>query len=89
MLFDDIKNKIDRSQYSIIEIKDISYGKQLKISNGTIINCYNNGNHNLQGKNTDEIEKLLSSNNIIKNQKIFVVYGHDDMAKLELEALLR
>jgi len=68
-----------------------NYGDILRISNGCIINCYDKGTHNLQGKNTEEIEKLLynSCEDIERNKNIFVVYGHDEVAKTQLEAMLR
>lgn len=65
-------------------------GIQLKLNNGTIINCFSNGNHNLQGKNTQEVKELIEGNLIVSvKKKIFVVYGHDDIARTQLEAMLR
>lgn len=90
MTYEDIKEKISNTKYVIVSEKQIGYGIQIKLNNGAIINCYNNGNHNVQGKNNIEIEDFLSSNNSTKkNRKIFVVYGHDETATIQLEALLR
>ncbi len=90
MKYKEIVEKINTSKdIKIQEELPIQYGKQLKLSNGCIINCYDKGTHNLQGKNQDEVNKILQ-NSISNNlKKIFVVYGHDDYAKIELEALLR
>lgn len=68
-------------------------GTSLKLENGCIINCFNNGNHNFQGKNIEQIKIMFTENDepVIKesNHKVFVVYGHDQYAKTQLEAMLR
>lgn len=82
--------KLIEGRFIIKEEKETNTGKQIKLTNGAIINCYNNGNHNLQGKNTKEVEIALGEPNEIKSAKdIFVVYGHDEIARTQLEALLR
>lgn len=82
--------------YEIISEKRAvnNYGDVLRLSNGCIVNCYDSGKFNCQGKNTEEIKQLLDSANIDarsdrKNRKVFVVYGHDSVAKTQLEAMLR
>lgn len=37
-------------KYEIVREETKSTGVLLRLNNGTIVNCYNNGNHNLQGK---------------------------------------
>lgn len=66
-------------------------GTVLKLSNGCIVNCWDKGTVNCQGKNASEIEKILSvkTTGIPQNNKVFVVYGHDKNAKTQLEAMLR
>lgn len=59
------------------------------MSNGGIINCYNSGTFTIQGKEQAAVKELLGLSSSADNKKIFVVYGHDDMAKTQLEALLR
>lgn len=63
------------------------------MSNGAIVNCYDNGNFNVQGKNSEMVRQLLSGTNpnqsAKKNNKVFVVYGHDMTARTQLEAMLR
>ena len=90
MKYEEIVERINKSKdIKIQEEFVIQYGKQLKLNNGCIINCYDKGTHNLQGKNQDEVNKILQ-NSISNNlKKIFVVYGHNEHAKIELEALLR
>lgn len=66
-------------------------GTVLKLSNGCIINCWDKGTANCQGKNADQITTLLSGTAIssTQNRKVFVVYGHDNHARTQLEAMLR
>lgn len=73
-------------------------GIRLELSNGAIVNLYDKGKVNVQGKNKDQVEMLLGFNdnkgNSIKNSynnenNIFVVYGQDNALKHQLEAMLR
>lgn len=66
-------------------------GTVLKLSNGCIINCWDKGTANCQGKNAEKITALLSGTTAssIQNRKVFVVYGHDNNARTQLEAMLR
>lgn len=90
MTYDEIKTKLDKTKYHIAMEKEITNGIQIKLKNGAIINCFSNGNHNVQGKNKEEIIEVLSGYYTVeKNRKIFVVYGHDETARMQLEALLR
>lgn len=75
--------------FSVVEVKDVQYGKSIKLNNGGIINCFNTGKYSIQGKNQDQICAVLEGTTPVANKKVFVVYGHDDTAKLQLEALLR
>ena len=63
----------------------------MRISNGSIINIYDKGNYHIQGKNTEEIKKILEEKKCLKetNRKVFVVYGHDQTSRTQLEAMLR
>lgn len=66
-------------------------GTKLTLQNGCVINCWDKGTVNCQGKNATEIEKMLSEtfDNVPLNNKVFVVYGHDKNARTQLEAMLR
>ena len=75
--------------FSVVEVKDVQYGKSIKLNNGGIINCFNTGKYSIQGKNQEQIRAVLEGTSSVANKKVFVVYGHDDTAKLQLEALLR
>lgn len=90
MTLEQIKAKLQNSkELSIISESVISNGTQLKLNNGAIINCFNNGNHNIQGKNQQTVKDLLSGTATSGNRKIFVVYGHDEIARTQLEAMIR
>lgn len=73
-------------------------GTQLRLDGGAIINVFDNGKLNVQGKNCTQVEALLESKassttlSYVKsavNPKVFVVYGHDTAARDQLEAMLR
>lgn len=73
-----------------------------RLSTGCIVNCWDTGKVNCQGKNITDVESLLLQSNVIsapqvnvrpvapiRNKKVFVVYGHDMNARTQLEAMLR
>lgn len=75
--------------FGIVDEKITGNSRQIKLSNGAIINCFSNGNHNIQGRNIQEVKDFLDGNFVSRNKKVFVVYGHDEIARTQLEALLR
>lgn len=90
MTYEEVVSKLKNSKvFSIIDEKTTSNSRQIKLSNGAIINCFNNGNHNVQGKNIQDVKAFLDNTMINGNRKVFVVYGHDDIARTQLEAMLR
>lgn len=90
MTFEEIKAKIETvGLVSITEIKEIQYGRCICLNNGGKINCYHTGKYSVQGKNQDQIKAILKDSDKPNNRKIFVVYGHDEIARTQLEALLR
>lgn len=66
-------------------------GTVLKTAEGCIINIYDTGKVNCQGKNRERVESLLIKTDVhvVDNKKVFVVYGHDNNARTQLEAMLR
>jgi predicted nucleotide-binding protein len=75
-------------------------GTRITLDNGTIINCFDSGKINYQGKNIEETQARLGGTlatvdahsprmSIAQNKKVFVVYGHDMSARTQLEAMLR
>lgn len=90
MTFEEIRAKIEAcGSVSITEIKEIQYGKCICLSNGGKVNCYSTGRYNVQGKAQDQVKAILEGSVEPNNRKIFVVYGHDEIARTQLEALLR
>ena len=89
MTFEEVKEKLDSAKcFSIVEVASIDHGKQIKLNNGCLVNCYNTGKVVYQGKNTDVVKDFVENKAAI-NRKVFVVYGHDDIARTQLEAMLR
>lgn len=87
MTFEIIKSKIEKSKtVSIVKIGEIPHGKFISLNNGCRINCFNSGTYNLQGRGREEIQAILDEKD---NRKIFIVYGHDEIARTQLEVLLR
>lgn len=65
-------------------------GEIFRLSNGCIVNLYDTGKISYQGRNTDEVKQAIERvTHAPQNRKVFVVYGHDDVAKIQLEAMLR
>jgi len=73
-------------------------GVKIVLNNGTIINCFDTGKVSYQGKNAEETKAVLgglsspAQNTSVKppqNNKVFGVYGHDNNARTQLEAMLR
>ena len=68
-------------------------GTRLDVNNGAIINVYDKGTFDVQGKNIEILksalkgsvpqESTVSSRKTINNQ-VFVVYGHDKIARTQL-----
>ncbi len=90
---DIIINAVQANGYTITSSERMKngYGDTLRISNGCIVNLYDSGKIVYQGKNTEEIKTVLENglNTMPKNRKVFVVYGHDQVARTQLEAMLR
>lgn len=90
MTYEEIKKKIDAcTDLGIVEEKETGNSKQLRLSNGAIINCFRTGTHNVQGKNQQQVKDILDGKVITGGRKVFVVYGHDEIARTQLEAMLR
>lgn len=92
LTLEQVKNLLRKENHVIVEENPISngLGTALKLANGCLVNCWNSGKVNCQGKNVGDIEKILSKKDLAqRNNKVFVVYGHDESAKVQLEAMLR
>jgi predicted nucleotide-binding protein len=72
-------------------------GTQLRLKNGAVVNIFDNGNFNVQGKNQPQVEAALGKTASVAEsppahsvkRKVFVVYGHDQTSRDQLEAMLR
>ncbi len=92
MDLEEVKILLKRNNEHIVEEKRMNnnLGYVLKTDEGCIVNIYDTGKVNCQGKNKVRIETLLElSTDTVKNRKVFVVYGHDTNARTQLEAMLR
>lgn len=80
--------------------KVIQYGTQLRFTNGSLVNVFDTGMVTPQGKETELVKDLLGlkpgnaapATGVPKaavNNKVFVVYGHDEQARARLDAMLR
>lgn len=90
---EDMKAILNTHKYDVLSDERMKngYGDVLRLSNGCILNIYNSGKVVYQGKNVDEIKQILESvpDAATANRKVFVVYGHDQVARTQLEAMLR
>lgn len=93
MQLEQVKEILKKEKIGITEEKRTGndLGVMLKLTNGCLVNCWDKGTVNCQGKNKEQIEKLLESTDkkAGPNNKVFVVYGHDKNARTQLEAMLR
>ena len=88
----DVINLLKSKKLSIIEQKRTgnNLGTVLKLNNGCIVNCWDSGKVNCQGKNNAEVDAIIHGHcSSDTNRKVFVVYGHDGNARTQLEAMLR
>lgn len=89
-----LKSILKKENYKIISETRTGndLGTVIKLENGCIINCWDKGTVNCQGKNKEVIEQLIGNtktDTLPKNNKVFVVYGHNKDARTQLEAMLR
>lgn len=94
MTLENVKTILKKSNFKISSEtrSGNDLGTVLKLENGCVINCWDKGTVNCQGKNKDIIEQLFrntSANTTPQNNKVFVVYGHNKDARTQLEAMLR
>ena len=99
MKLEEAKDLLKISGYEITEENRLSNntGWWLRLKTDQIVNIYDKGTYNIQGKNPADIQKLFddvacqSKAPHVKEttRKVFVVYGHDPNARNELEAMLR
>jgi predicted nucleotide-binding protein len=72
-------------------------GSQLRLANGGVVNVFDKGTFSVQGKRKPEVEAVMGMEPIAREaaaayqdkRKVFVVYGHDQACRTQLEAMLR
>ena len=67
-------------------------GYKIVLTNNCIVNSFDTGKYNVQGQNQEPVKKVLSSisqDGGPINKNVFVVYGHDHVSRVQLEAILR
>lgn len=92
MTIEEVVRLLQTNKFTINEQKRTgnNLGTVLKLSNGCIVNCWDSGKVNCQGKNCEEVNAIISGKaTTAANRKVFVVYGHDSNARTQLEAMLR
>ncbi|MBW3622599.1 MAG: nucleotide-binding protein [Armatimonadetes bacterium] len=98
MTLDDIKTALSGAGYQITSEKRLTnnIGTRLDLNGGAIVNCYDKGSYQIQGRNTERVKEVLGTSSsepastmTAKLSKVFVVYGHDRTARDQLEAMLR
>ena len=97
MKLDEVKRRLAASAYQVEKEERLrnDTGTQLRLDGGAIVNVFDNGTVSCQGKNKKTVEDVLSENvgeavaAQALNHQVFVVYGHDNPARDQLEAMLR
>jgi predicted nucleotide-binding protein len=73
-------------------------GTMIRLDGGAIVNIWDKGTYNVQGRNTDAVKAALEQaeqgekgqpDTQQANKNVFVVYGHDQDVRNQLEAMLR
>jgi predicted nucleotide-binding protein len=76
-------------------------GDQLRLVSGQVVNVFDKGTVNVQGRDCGPIQEVLAGltqrgrdprparETLQQPREVFVVYGHDEDAKRDLEAMLR
>lgn len=85
-------------KYEIVTRSELPNGSgtQFRLSNNAIVNVFKTGKYNVQGKNSAEVQTYIQNNlasfsdeSASVNKNVFVVYGHDQNSRNQLELLLR
>lgn len=96
---EEARQLITRSGYTITSEERLgnNTGTRLNVDCGAIVNVYDKGTYQVQGKVSEPIKAILASSVVGQtscahaqfSNEVFVVYGHDDHARTQLEAMLR
>jgi len=96
---DQVKQLLTQKGFKIKEESRLANetGSQIRLQSGQIVNVFDKGTYSVQGRNQAEVKALLDNaagqpanvGGSGASRKVFVVYGHDETARTELEAMLR
>jgi predicted nucleotide-binding protein len=96
---EEVLQMLGRGGFRIGEISRLpnDYGSQVKVEGGPVVNVFDSGKIVVQGKPGQkeavaEVLGIAESKTPVARptrRSVFVVYGHDEGAKVELEAILR
>ncbi len=98
MTMDEVRKRLSAARCRTVKEERLGNdtGTKLRIGGGAIVNVFDNGTVNCQGKNRKAVEEYLGIGVPVAqgaaaqvNTKIFVAYGHDATAGDQLEAMLR
>lgn len=101
MSLEEVKKNLLDAGFIIVSEKRLGNdtGTQLKLSSKQTISVFDKGTIYVQGKDRDQVEQVLcqtatgrisrAANGNGRENKVFIVYGHDLIARSQLEAMLR
>ena len=99
MTKDEVRNHLAANGHTVSDESRLNNdtGWQFRLKSGQIVNVFDKGTFNVQGKNPESVRKLLeqleggssSGAQESSSRDVFVIYGHDTVAKDQLEAMLR
>ncbi len=96
---DEAKTLLEANGVWVVEEKQIPHGVQLRGDGGQILNVYETGRTSLQGKDIDRLKDVFSATSSMGSDApstattaptdVFIVYGHNEVVKNEVERMLR
>lgn len=96
---DGVQRKLEAAGLIVVKAERLANdaGHQIRCKTGEIVNVFDTGSVQVQGKNRAQTYELLGlggpavakGSTAAVSRKVFVVYGHDLAAKTQLEAMLR
>jgi predicted nucleotide-binding protein len=97
---EDVRNRLVNGGFAIASDGRLpnDRGTQIRLTNDAIVNVFDTGTVQCQGRNADAVKAVLDlptagatapARDVSPKRKVFVVYGHDQPARDQLEAMLR
>lgn len=93
----DARQRLEAAGFNVTNQSRIGdHGTRIDLSSGQVVNLWDKGTFNIQGSNPGTVQAILDGPAAAADpaalditKSVFVVYGHDYAAKIELEAVLR